>query len=573
VPLNLKKSFTTGQGAGAANYVTYAPDLDFDFTAIENLVNQLESQLVGIQGPNVLLGLDILQSDDPATTPDELEGRIGAHSYIVTINASPALLNVSTGVALVDDKRVELVASAIGLVGPGGGASTHYVALDINGVPSIKTSAGQGAADIARATWNGTIYTAISQWPTVTDVIPVFFDGDDYADQQTVVGHATVGVGVQTHTKVANRFENVERALRGHTANVVAGGPALGPVALIRGTAAAPGLIQTAGDGVTFDTGTGLFRQALNAIGFATAGVERARLNASGQLLMQAGTDALPAYAFLADPDTGMFSSGGGVFSITIDGTATFGFGPAGFTIVTAGSAAVPALKFGGTDIDGFFFGTDFVAVTTSGVERARFGLNTLASPAIGIAGDANTGFRQSAADTINVVTGGVEAVQYNPQQQQISSTFHRVKALRTATQSITSADVDTDGNLVAVNLTAADVFDVGGLHDPVTNPDRVTVQTGGAGLYYLQGDVRWAVAANAGERRAALTLNGATTVIEGASVIRNSVSLTDECHMQVSCVAVLAATDIVRLSVAQEDSVAAAVDVLRASLTAVKLW
>jgi hypothetical protein len=570
--LNLKKLFVTGQGAGAANYVTYAADLDLNFTNIETLVNQLEGQLVGIQGPNVILSLDILQSDDPATTPDELEGRIGAHSYVVTINASPALLNVSAGVAIVDDKRVELTAAATGLVGPGGGAATHYVALDINGVPSIKTTAGQGAADISRATWSGTIYTAISQWPTVTDVIPVFFDGDDYADQQTVVGSATAGVGAQTHAKVANRFENVERALRGHTANVVSGGPALGPLALIRGSAGSPGLIATAGDGVTFDTGTGFFRQALNAIGVAAGAVERFRFTTS-QLLALEGTNLLPSFAFLLDPTTGMFSGGAasGVFSIANLGVANFGFGPAGFTVVPNGTAADPSIKFGATDIDGFFFvaGTPGPAVAANGLEAARFrgGTGTALLPNIALGGDADTGIFLSSGNTLAITAGGTEGWQLNPQRQQISATFFRVKALRTATQAISALDVDVDGNLVAITFSAADVFDVGAMHG---SDDQIIVPTGGAGLYHLIGTVHWD-ANGTGDRRITLTLNGATTPIEGGDAILRATDQTsaDEMRMQVACYVVLAAAGVVRLSVASD----VAINVNRATLTAVKMW
>jgi len=313
--LSLFKLFTTGGGLGSA-YVTYAPDLDGNFTAIETLVNTLEAQLSAVQGPNALLGLDILQWDDPATAPDELEGVIGAHSYVVTINASPTLLNVSEGAAIVNQKRVGITADLVGLVGPGGGASTHFVALDVNGIPSIKASAGLGEFDIASATWSGALYTA------VTLLAPVFFDGDDYADQQSVTGNATAGVPGQTHRRVANRFENIERLLRGHTANVISGGGTLGPLALIRGSDAAPGIITTAADGATFETGTGLFRPAANQFGASASGEEVWRVRQSGgitQLLIQRdGSDVLPDVAGIGDEDTGLLWPALDEFAISI---------------------------------------------------------------------------------------------------------------------------------------------------------------------------------------------------------------------------------------------------------------
>lgn len=62
----------------------------------------------------------------------------------------------------------------------------------------------------------------------------------------------------------------------------LAGGAFTGPVLLPDGTAAAPSLgFSSDSDG----TGTGLFRSAANSIGFATNGVERMIINASGSLV------------------------------------------------------------------------------------------------------------------------------------------------------------------------------------------------------------------------------------------------------------------------------------------------
>ncbi len=63
------------------------------------------------------------------------------------------------------------------------------------------------------------------------------------------------------------------------------------------GTAPAPGLAFVSDTGVN----TGWFLQAQDSIGMATGGVERTRVNASGQLLASDGTAALPGIGFIGN--------------------------------------------------------------------------------------------------------------------------------------------------------------------------------------------------------------------------------------------------------------------------------
>jgi hypothetical protein len=84
------------------------------------------------------------------------------------------------------------------------------------------------------------------------------------------------------------------------------------------GTAALPSMSFGA------DTNTGIYNPAADVIGFSANGVERARVNASGQILTSAGTAALPSHSFISDPDTGIFSNAANELGFSTGGTQRF---------------------------------------------------------------------------------------------------------------------------------------------------------------------------------------------------------------------------------------------------------
>lgn len=90
------------------------------------------------------------------------------------------------------------------------------------------------------------------------------------------------------------------------------------------------------------------------------------------------------------------------------------------------------------------------------------------------------------------IVTAGLTDAAVTPPKSQ--SRF-RCKAIRTATQSI------ADSTPTTINFNAADLWDVGSLHDTATNNDRIVIPTGGdTGVWDLDGVARWD--ANATGRR-----------------------------------------------------------------------
>lgn len=56
------------------------------------------------------------------------------------------------------------------------------------------------------------------------------------------------------------------------------------------------------------------------------------------------------------------------------------------------------------------------------------------------------------------------------------------------------------DNSETAISWDSED-FDVGNLHDVVTNPERITIPTGGDGLYLVVGQVKWATSASGKKR------------------------------------------------------------------------
>lgn len=127
-----------------------------------------------------------------------------------------------------------------------------------------------------------------------------------------------------------------------------------------------------------------------------------------------------------------------------------------------------------------------------------------------------------------------------------VANDHPRVEARRAATQAITSATV------TAIQFSEADIYDHGPMHDPSSNNTRLTVPSGGGGLYLVGGQVGWE-ANNTGIRDLAIRVNGAGTnaILRRDTAIQNTNTFQD-----VVWLLVLNATDYVELTVAQNSGV-----------------
>ena len=224
----LLKSFVDGQGIGAADYFTYAEDHDANYTAIEGGHNALNAEIKAFAGNNAVLVLDLARSSSPA----RLTGFIDTTSFApVSFISGDTQIVIPLGVALTGSfGRIETL-SVFTLTGSGG-AVTFFVALQENGTVTLETLAAQGAMDLYSVDWDGAVFTTATLLRLET-IIP---GGVDLFDQQSVTGVPGGAIPAQDHDTIANRFENIERALNGLRVNVVPGGPPIGPVlSLFRG--------------------------------------------------------------------------------------------------------------------------------------------------------------------------------------------------------------------------------------------------------------------------------------------------------------------------------------------------
>jgi hypothetical protein len=68
-------------------------------------------------------------------------------------------------------------------------------------------------------------------------------------------------------------------------------------------------------------TGTGIFQQAANVLGFSTNGTERFRIPNANQVYgVTGGTAAQPFYSWSGDPNTGMFNAGADILAFSTGG-------------------------------------------------------------------------------------------------------------------------------------------------------------------------------------------------------------------------------------------------------------
>lgn len=124
----------------------------------------------------------------------------------------------------------------------------------------------------------------------------------------------------------------------------------------------------------------------------------------------------------------------------------------------------------------------------------------------------------------------------------------HGVRAYRANAQSTTS------GTLADISF-GNESFDTDGYHDNTTNPTRLTVPAGLAGLYMITGQITWTAVASSDNRILRLRKNGATDVSEAIQKSINTAGLNDS--MQIVGQLQLVAGDYIELRVRQSSGAA----------------
>jgi hypothetical protein len=177
------------------------------------------------------------------------------------------------------------------------------------------------------------------------------------------------------------------------------------------------------------DTNTGIYFPAADTIGFVEGGVEAMRIDSNGRINLLAGSAANPiinAGLNSSDTNTGIYFPAadtigfveGGVEAMRIDSNSTVNF--------LAGTVSLPSINAGLSSSDtntGIYFpAADTIGFVEGGTEAMRIDSNgrinllagTIANPILNAglnSTDTDTGLYFPAANSLGLVTGGIEII------------------------------------------------------------------------------------------------------------------------------------------------------------------
>jgi hypothetical protein len=189
------------------------------------------------------------------------------------------------------------------------------------------------------------------------------------------------------------------------------------------------------------------------------------------------------------------------------------------------------------------------------------------AAPPYAFNNNATTGLYSSGASALELATGGVKALGIDSTQFIDSPTQPRCAAYNNAVLSV----ADVTATALALN---SEDYDTAAMHDTVTTNSRVTVPTGGDGLYLIVGFTTFAADVD-GVRQLAIRKNGVTSLRSTASPVNSGAATV--VAMSVQVIVALVATDYVELvathSAGNALNVGSASRESASSLDVVKLW
>lgn len=334
--ITLLKDFTNGQGAGFDDYFDYAPDHDANYLKLENESNQQANELTALQGGGAFINYDLVRVGVPASPGGSRQiGVIGAHSYRVTINGDTTKLDVTAGSALIaGNSRVEAFGATL-LTTPGGAAAEHFVAIDVNGFPSIQILPGLKAMDVASATWDSAEYTNVTAFQNIgtqlTDdlLATIMFDGDAHIEMLS--RPATGNLSKKIFLRPDNRLHAIEQILQGTTTDD--DGDPIGTPQL-DATWITTGVLAHERGGLEFDASAVVDGDFVVGTGTGTMGLESGN---TARTSLGLGTGDTPQFSNLG------LGTPAGSAALTADGV----------DLRDAGGSTV--IEISGTDLLGFF--------------------------------------------------------------------------------------------------------------------------------------------------------------------------------------------------------------------------
>lgn len=305
---------------------------------------------------------------------------------------------------------------------------------------------------------------------------------------------------------------------------------------------------------------------------------------ASGQVLASAGASTAPAYT--ANPAvSSVVLNGSTSGTTTVKPAATAGTTtltlPAGTTdfSATGGTsqvvrqssvgAALTVSQLAASDLSNTTTGTGKVVLDSGPTFSGD--VNVAATKKVYLDGGGNTYLVESSADNVSLQVGGAERLAVSttlvtPTLPVTNAAQFRCGAYNNAGQSVSSA------TWTSATLNSED-YDVGTMHDTVTNNSRITVPTNGGGLYYICGIISFDSNAT-GVRAGRLRKNGSTVLMQ---CNQPNAGATDAVSIPLNTVVSLNATDYIEMQGYQNSggalNIGSATRELGCTLQMVKLW
>jgi hypothetical protein len=177
------------------------------------------------------------------------------------------------------------------------------------------------------------------------------------------------------------------------------------------------------------DPDTGVYRDSVNDLKFATGGTRAFALDSNQNIRGNDGTAALPYYSFFSDSNTGLYRVGADNFAATAGGSVVQQWvlnGATAQSLFSDGTAGIPGLSFGSdTDTGIYRSSANVLSISTAGSDKldisSAFISSTIpflsidgsaASPSFSFNSDTDTGFYRDTANQIAIALAGVTAGQ-----------------------------------------------------------------------------------------------------------------------------------------------------------------
>ena len=272
---------------------------DIILTVVSGETINLGLSIPGVQGP-------VGQGVPSGGTVNQVLFKQSSTNYDATWgNVTSAMIgdlsivnaDISASAAIVDTKLATI-------------ATAGKVSNSATTATSLNTASGIVARDASGNFSAGTITASLTgNASTVTTNANLTGDVTSVGNATTIASGVIVNADVNASaaiagTKISPDFGSQTIATTGVFSHAV-------------GSAAAPTVTFTG------DLNTGIFSPTADNISIATAGVERLRVDATGQLeAVSSGTAAAPTYSFLADADTGVYLASGNTIGVTTSGVA-----------------------------------------------------------------------------------------------------------------------------------------------------------------------------------------------------------------------------------------------------------